>query len=85
MDGSGLNQAVKYTAGSIVGDNTVILTIFPCDLWLHGEQKWFSTSRSSAAAYRGRCDIAEQTGSVQAAPFGILHPVEHLILHLTAI
>lgn len=74
-----LNQAVKYTAGSIVRDNAVILTIFPCDLWLHGESESFSTS------YRGRCDIAEQTGSVQAAQFGILHPVEHLILYLTAI
>lgn len=84
MDGSGLNQAVKYTAGSIVGDNTVILTIFPCDLWLHGEQE-SPPPRSSAAAYRGRCDIAEHAGSVRAAQVGRLHPAERLILHLTAI
>lgn len=34
LDGSALNQSVKYTAGSIVRDNAVILTVFPCDLWL---------------------------------------------------
>lgn len=85
MDGSGLNQTVKYTAGSIVCDNTVILTVFPCDLWLHGGWKPFSTSHSSSVAYRGRCDIAEQTGSVHAAQFGIIRPVERLTLHLTAI